>query len=94
MGVWEIVLIALVVLIVAGPKRLPEIMRTVGSWAGQARNLARGLQQELDNEGEQLKRQVTPPEEKQSHTGSAQDKPKQQATDDASSNQETSEKDS
>lgn len=54
MGVWEIALIALVVLLVAGPQRLPEIMRTLGGWAGQARNLARGMQSELEREGRQM----------------------------------------
>ena len=54
MGVWEIALIALVILLVAGPKRLPEIMRTLGSWAGQARNLARGMQSELEREGHHI----------------------------------------
>jgi sec-independent protein translocase protein TatB len=50
MGFWELLLIALIVLMVAGPQRLPVIMRTLGRWAGRGRDMARSLQAELERE--------------------------------------------
>lgn len=49
-GFWELVLLAVIVLIVAGPERLPGIARAVGRWAGRARALGRGLKAEFDRE--------------------------------------------
>ncbi|MEA5445085.1 twin-arginine translocase TatA/TatE family subunit [Gammaproteobacteria bacterium AB-CW1] len=61
MGIWEILLIALIVLVVAGPERLPVIMRNVGGWVGRGRAALRGLQSELEREGEELRRNVEKP---------------------------------
>ncbi|MDQ2069675.1 Sec-independent protein translocase subunit TatA/TatB [Natronospira bacteriovora] len=58
MGIWEILLIALVILVVAGPERLPVIMRSIGSWVGRGRATLQGIQAELEREGEELRRGV------------------------------------
>jgi sec-independent protein translocase protein TatB len=44
----EIVVIAVVALVVIGPKDLPKVLRTVGVWVGKARNIAREFQGSLD----------------------------------------------
>jgi len=49
-GFWELVLILVLVLVVAGPERLPGIVRTLGRWAGRAKALAGQLKDEFDRE--------------------------------------------
>jgi len=44
----EILLIAVVALVVIGPKDLPRVLRTVGQWTGRARAIAREFQFQLD----------------------------------------------
>jgi sec-independent protein translocase protein TatB len=44
----ELALIAVVALVVIGPKDLPRVMRTVGFWVGKARGIAREFQSSLD----------------------------------------------
>ena len=41
-GYSELLLIAVVALIVIGPKDLPRVMRTVGHWVGRARGSSLG----------------------------------------------------
>ncbi len=48
LGWSELFLIALVVLIVIGPKELPKAMRTVAKWVRKGRRLAREFQSSLD----------------------------------------------
>ncbi|MCP1728278.1 Tat protein translocase TatB subunit [Natronospira proteinivora] len=62
MGVWEIVLIALIALVVAGPERLPTIMRTLGYWVGRGKATLHGLQSELERETNSLGRDLDPSE--------------------------------
>ncbi len=45
----EMGLIALVALIVIGPKELPQVLRTVRSWLGAARGMAREFQGHVDD---------------------------------------------
>jgi sec-independent protein translocase protein TatB len=47
-GYSEILVIAVVALIVIGPKDLPRVMRTVGQWAGRARGMARHFRSGVD----------------------------------------------
>jgi len=49
-GFTEILLLAVIALIVVGPKRLPAIARTAGRLTRQARNAWQGLQSELQAE--------------------------------------------
>jgi sec-independent protein translocase protein TatB len=44
----ELLIIAIVALIVIGPKDLPNVMRTVGSWIGRARGMARHFRSGID----------------------------------------------
>jgi sec-independent protein translocase protein TatB len=55
--------IAVVALVVIGPKDLPRVMRTVGMWVGRARAVAREFQSSLDQmireaELDEMKKQV------------------------------------
>ena len=44
----EIALIAVVARVVIGPKDLPKALRTLGTWVGRARSIAREFQNSLD----------------------------------------------
>lgn len=44
----ELLLVALVALVVIGPKDLPRAMRFVGNWVGRARGMARHFRSGLD----------------------------------------------
>lgn len=45
----EFLLIAVVALVVIGPKDLPKAMRVVGYWVGKARGISRSFRQGFDN---------------------------------------------
>jgi sec-independent protein translocase protein TatB len=45
----ELLVIALVALVVIGPKDLPRVMRTVGNFVGRARGMARQFRSGFDN---------------------------------------------
>ena len=45
----EFLLIAVVALVVIGPKDLPKAMRVVGYWVGKARGVSRSFRQGFDN---------------------------------------------
>src|SRR3978361_243450 len=47
-GYSELLLIAIVALVVIGPKDLPRVMRTVGQWVGRARGVARHFRSGID----------------------------------------------
>ena len=47
-GYSELLMIAVVALVVIGPKDLPKLMRTVGNWVGKARGMARHFRSGLD----------------------------------------------
>jgi sec-independent protein translocase protein TatB len=49
-GFWELILVLVLVLVVAGPARLPEIVRTLGRLAGRAKAVASNLKQEFERE--------------------------------------------
>ncbi len=49
-GFSELLLIAVVALVVMGPQRLPQAMRTLALWWGRARQLFGNLRRELENE--------------------------------------------
>src|SRR3546814_19516261 len=44
----ELLIVALVALVVIGPKDLPRVMRTVGHWVGKAQGMARHFRSGLD----------------------------------------------
>lgn len=47
-GYTELLVIAIVALVVIGPKDLPRVMRTVGQWVGRARGMARHFRSGID----------------------------------------------
>ena len=47
-GYTELLVIAIVALVVIGPKDLPRVMRMVGQWVGRARGMARHFRSGLD----------------------------------------------
>jgi sec-independent protein translocase protein TatB len=47
-GYSELLLIAIVTLLVVGPKELPNLLRTVGKWTGKARSMARHFRAGFD----------------------------------------------
>jgi len=44
----ELVVIGAVALVAIGPKDLPKVMRTLGQWAGKARNLVHDVQRSFE----------------------------------------------
>lgn len=44
----ELLIIAVVALVIIGPKDLPRVLRTVGQWVGRARGMARHFRSGLD----------------------------------------------
>lgn len=51
----EIIIIALLALIVLGPKRLPELFRKLGQWTAELRQAARDISKGLEAEVQDLK---------------------------------------
>jgi len=47
MSIWEFGLVALVALVVIGPKRLPQIVRQFGKWYGRMRRLRESLLKDM-----------------------------------------------
>ncbi len=48
LGFFEIMLLAVLALVVVGPKELPKLMRSVGKFVAQARNLAQEFMASFD----------------------------------------------
>jgi sec-independent protein translocase protein TatB len=49
-GFLELLVIALITLVVMGPERLPEAIRTLSLWIGRLKQLFASAQQELEKE--------------------------------------------
>ena len=50
MGFFELLLIAVLGLVVVGPKRLPETVRTVALWVGRLRRMMTNARTEMEKE--------------------------------------------
>lgn len=46
----ELFLISVIALLILGPQRLPEVLRTVGLWMGRMRRIYNNVRQEIDRE--------------------------------------------
>lgn len=51
-GFWELAVIGIVALLVVGPEKMPQMIRTAGQWAGQIQRVARDLRREIDLEAQ------------------------------------------
>ena len=49
-GFWELLVIAVVALLVAGPERLPELLRDVSRWVAKLRRLALQTRHEFEQQ--------------------------------------------
>ena len=49
-GFWELAIIGVVALLVIGPERMPEMVRTIGQWVGQFQRLISNLKREIEAE--------------------------------------------
>jgi sec-independent protein translocase protein TatB len=56
----EFLLVAVVALIVIGPKDLPRVMRAVGQWVAKARDVARQMERKWQEENERIMREHPP----------------------------------
>ena len=70
-GFLELILLALMGLIILGPKRLPKVAAQLGRWVGQARRMSRTLMYQLRQEVDlddprpfSARRPTTPPNAK------------------------------
>ncbi|HKJ76010.1 MAG TPA: Sec-independent protein translocase protein TatB [Gammaproteobacteria bacterium] len=56
-GFWELSLIAVILLLVVGPERMPRVARTAGLWFGKARGFLASVKADVDRElkAEELK---------------------------------------
>jgi Tat protein translocase TatB subunit len=62
-GPWEVLLIFVVIVIVLGPHRLPEIARTLGKWVRAIRKAGSDLSSGITRELEESKKQTPSPPE-------------------------------
>ena len=46
----ELFLLSVIALVILGPQRLPELMRTLGLWMGRMRRIYHSVKQEIDRE--------------------------------------------
>ncbi len=60
LGIWEIVFIVILGLLVFGPRKLPEISRTIGRTLGELRRSAEDFQRTVEREAMDLERSVKP----------------------------------
>ena len=49
-GFIEMLVVGLILLLVVGPERLPEVARTIGGWVFQAKQYVDGMKEDLDRE--------------------------------------------
>ena len=55
LGIQELIVIFIVALLVFGPKRLPELGRTLGKAMGELRRAVQGVKEQVDSEVREIK---------------------------------------
>ncbi len=84
-GFWELLAVLTLGLLVLGPERLSQVVRTAGRWVGRARTMARNMQYELEREVSitefDNKNPIVKPAAGTAHTPAATDKPQPAASD-------------
>lgn len=86
LGIWELTLIFLVVLLVFGAKRIPEIARGVGKGIREFKDATSDIKREIESEGHRDRPNPQPPrhgtpqprEQSSQRAGSAQREPAHQ----------------
>jgi sec-independent protein translocase protein TatB len=58
-GPFEIALVALIAFIVLGPERIPEVMRQLGKWVRQLRELTNNITRDYGTDIQQLTGEIT-----------------------------------
>ena len=51
-GFWELALIGIVSLLVIGPEKMPQMVKTAGQWIGHMQRIARDLRREIESEAD------------------------------------------
>ena len=84
-GFTELMLCFIVALVVLGPEKLPKVARTVGRWAGQAKDYMRNLSDELERETQvmDIKRQLQEAQQALKDAGSQAERETKAALEDA-----------
>jgi sec-independent protein translocase protein TatB len=72
-GFSELALIAILALLIAGPERLPGIMRGLGSIARRGRDVYTVMRNELEREMDSVKSDVTPQDTEDEHSSEQAD---------------------
>ena len=60
LGIWEIVFIVVLGLLIFGPKKLPEVSRTIGRALGELRRSAEDFQRTVEREAADVQDAVRP----------------------------------
>lgn len=58
LGIQELIVIFIVALLVFGPKRLPELGRTIGKGIGELKRAVHGVKEQMDSELNELKQPI------------------------------------
>lgn len=57
-GFWEIVLICIIALVVLGPERLPEAIRTLSRLIRRIKNISQAIKDEVENGVQEVERNI------------------------------------
>ncbi|HEX7047276.1 MAG TPA: Sec-independent protein translocase protein TatB [Gammaproteobacteria bacterium] len=74
-GFSELALIGVLALIIAGPERLPGIMRTLGRFAGRAKASVAAIRDELEREVDEVSKSGAKESEKNSEENASEENP-------------------
>jgi sec-independent protein translocase protein TatB len=71
----EFVLMLGLVLVVLGPRRMPEVLQKIGRLTGRARAMARQFTEQLDREANEIRSAASVPDDKPATPGQTQGGP-------------------